>query len=330
MEQVQLNTTKTPMSSKFKNADLIKGVVLPISVLVVISIIFSVLNENFLTTMNLMNILRQLSVLMLVALAGTLVIMIGSIDLSVGSNVTLSGIVAAYFVTQYGALAGVLAGLMVGVCVGLFNGVVFTKLKLPSFIVTLGMLSSLSGIANVLSDGKAVLYNSLTFDYLARGELIPGIPNIFLWAVTVLAIIIFICSKTVFGRNMYAVGGGEKVAKLSGIKVDRLKIGVFMISGLLCGLAGVLLCSRIGAGTPRMGDPFLLDSIAAIVIGGTALSGGIGGAHRTIVGVLLITVLSSGMNITGVHPFVQEIVKGLVVIAAVATTIDRSKFDLTK
>jgi ribose transport system permease protein len=322
-------TEKKPLTLNV-GPDLLKGVLLPIIVLIIISIAFTILNSNFLSAANFMNILREMSVLLIVALAGTLVIMIGSIDLSVGSIVTLSGMFAANSTIHFGSGVALLVGLAVGVIAGLLNGIILTGLKLPSFLVTLGMLSALNGIANVMSDGKPILYNSSSFDDLSRGELIPGIPNIFLWSVICVILIIFMCSRTVFGRNLYAVGGGEKVAKLSGIKVNQLKIYVFMLAGLLCGLAGVLLTSRIGAGTPRMGDPFLLDSIAAVVIGGTALSGGIGGAHRTIIGVLLITVLSDGMNIVGIHPFIQEIVKGLVVIAAVAITIDRSKFEFAK
>lgn len=306
-----------------------KGVYLPLGLLIVLFAVFTILNENFLSAMNMVNLLRQMSILLIVALAGTMVILIGSIDLSVGAIVTISGTMAAFAVPALGAGA-VLVGMLVGMAAGLLNGLIFTGFKIPSFLVTLGMMSALTGIANFLSDGRPILFSSPSFDDMTRGAPIAGIPNIFIWSILCFLLMIFLLSRTVFGRNMFAVGGGEQVAKLSGIRVNRLKILVFTIAGLLCGLAGALLASRIGAGTPRMGDPFLLDSIAAVVIGGTALSGGVGGAHRTMIGVLVITVLSNGMNIVGIHPFIQEIVKGLVVIAAVAATIDRSKYTLSK
>lgn len=306
-----------------------KGVILPLITLLLLITVFSLMSPAFFSAGNLVNLLRQMSILLIVALAGTVVILIGSIDLSVGAVVTLSGTIAAFTVPYLGAGA-LLVGMAIGMMAGFMSGIIFTAFKIPSFLATLGMMSALTGIANYLSDGRPILFKSASFDYLTKGTFIPGIPNIFLWSVLCFIIIVFISFRTVFGRNMFAIGGGEKVAQLSGIKVNRLKIYVFMISGLLCGLAGTLLASRIGAGTPRMGDPLLLDSIAAVVMGGTALSGGVGGSHRTIVGVLVITVLSNGLNITGVHPFLQEIVKGLVVIAAVAATMDRSKFELTK
>lgn len=329
MQAVETKETTVSLKVRFNS---IRDVVLPIAVLLIISIVFGLLKGNFLSVSNLMNILRQMSILLIVALAGTLVILIGSIDLSVGANVTFTGMLSTYVISFSGAGAGtaLLVGVVSGGLVGLINGFLFTQLKLPSFLVTLGTLSSITGLSNLVSKGTSIQYKNATFDYLARGQLIPGLPNIFLWAVACLGLIIFLCSKTVFGRNMYAIGGGEKVAKLSGINANKIKVIVFMMSGLLCGLAGVLMAARIGSGTPRMGDTFLLDSIAAVVIGGTALSGGLGGAHRTIVGVLLIAVMSNGMNIVGIHPFVQDIIKGFVVIGAVAFTIDRSKFELTK
>ncbi|MFJ5760634.1 ABC transporter permease [Neobacillus sp. NPDC093182] len=307
----------------------LKGVFLPIITLAILMMVFTFLNENFLSSNNLSNLLREMSILLVVALAGTIVILIGSIDLSVGAIVTLSGTISAFTIPSLG-VGAVGVAMLVGLVAGLINGVVFTAFRIPSFLVTLGMLSAFTGLSNFISNGRPILFSNAQFSSLSQGMLIPGIPNLFLFSIICFIVMVFITSRTVFGRNVFAVGGGEKVAELSGIKVKRLKVLVFMISGVLCGLAGALLTARIGAGTPRAGDPYLLDSIAAAVIGGTALSGGIGGPHKTIIGVLVITVLSNGMNITGIHPYIQDMIKGIVVIAAVAATIDRSKFSLTK
>ncbi|RKQ15140.1 ABC transporter permease [Ureibacillus endophyticus] len=322
------NIKSLPIEKKF-NWNKLKDILLPFLALAILVVVFSIMNENFLTGNNISNLLRQMSILLIVALAGTLVILIGSIDLSVGSIVTLSGTIAALTIPTMGVWA-VFVGMAIGMIAGMINGLIFTIFKIPSFLVTLGMMSAFAGLSNYISQGKPITFFNQSFSNLAQGALIPGIPNLFLFGIICFVVMYLISTRTVFGRNVFAVGGGEKVAALSGIKINRLKVIVFSISGILCGLAGALLAARIGAGTPRMGDPYLLDSIAAIVIGGTALSGGIGGIQKTIIGVLVITVLSNGMNITGIHPYIQEIVKGIVVVAAVAVTTDRNKFSLTK
>lgn len=302
----------------------------PVLVILALVVFFAVQNPNFATFDNAMNIGRQSSVLLLVALAGTMVIMIGSIDLSVGSIVTLAGIVAALTIDSAGPVVAILAGIGTGLVVGLINGVTLISLKVPSFLVTLGMLSILSGIANMICGGASIMFMDLSLTNFVNAELIPGLPTIILVALLSAAALTFIAFKTVLGRYLFAIGGGEIVAANSGVPVNRYKVYAFMLSGALCGLAGVLLTAQVGAGTPAAGANMLLDSIAAIVMGGTALSGGIGGPQRTILGVLVIAILSNGMDVTEVSSFTQEIVKGLVIILAVASTIDRKKYPFIK
>ncbi|MFD1252528.1 Ribose transport system permease protein RbsC [Devosia equisanguinis] len=302
----------------------------PLVVIAVLIAFFAVQNPYFATFDNAMNIGRQSSVLLLVALAGTMVIMIGSIDLSVGSIVTLAGIVAAMVIDPAGPLVAVLVGMGVGLSVGAFNGLILIGLKVPSFLVTLGMLSVLSGIANMITGGTSIMFMDFSLTSSVNAAMLFGVPNIILIAALAAAVLTFVAFKTTLGRYLYAIGGGELVAANAGVPVLRYKVLAFMLSGTLCGLAGVMLTAQVGAGTPTAGANMLLDSIAAIVMGGTALSGGIGGPHRTILGVLVIAILSNGMDVIGVNSFTQEVVKGVVIILAVASTIDRKKYQFIK
>jgi ribose transport system permease protein/putative xylitol transport system permease protein len=302
----------------------------PILVIAALAAFFTLQNPYFMTFDNIMNIGRQSSVLLLVALAGTMVIMIGSIDLSVGSAVTLAGIVTALMIDDFGPVAAVAAGIGTGLIVGFVNGVILISLKVPSFLVTLGTLSILSGIANMICGGSSIMFMDMGLTDFVNAELIPGIPNIILLALAAAAVLSFVAFNTVLGRYLFAIGGGEIVAANSGVPVERYKVFAFMLSGALCGLSGVLLTAQVGAGTPAAGANMLLDSIAAIVMGGTSLSGGVGGPHRTILGVLVIAILSNGMDVTEVSSFTQEVIKGLVIILAVASTMDRRKYAFIK
>jgi ribose transport system permease protein/putative xylitol transport system permease protein len=301
----------------------------PVLMLSVLIVAFGIGNPNFLTHVNFMNILRQLSILLIVSVAESLIILMGCIDLSIGSIVTVSGALAAVSVPTLGAGA-LLVAAAVGLGAGLFNGMIFTKLRIPSFLVTLGALSAFNGAANLVSTGRPILYISPSFDFLAQGSMFFGIPNVVIWSFLIMGVMYYVAFNTRFGRYLFAIGGGEKVASLSGVPVNRYKIYAFLVAGLLCGIAGGLLTSRIGAGTPRSGEPLLLDCIAAVVIGGTALTGGVGGPQWALLGVLVITILSNGLNVMNVNPFVQEVIKGLVVIGAVAVSIDRSKYEMVK
>jgi ribose/xylose/arabinose/galactoside ABC-type transport system permease subunit len=306
------------------------GIVGPLVAIVVLVVVFTALNSNFLTTVNLLNIVRQSAVLLVLALAGTFIILMGSIDLSVGSIVTLTGICGAIFLRDLGEIA-VLLILLIGLACGLINGLLFAYGKLPSFLVTLGTLFAFDGLALFISEGTpiAVSFGS-SIDPVFDGDVFGEIPAIALWALGVWIVCVLVAKYTTFGRFTYAIGGGERVAELSGVPVRRYKLLAFMFSGLLAGIAGLLLLFRINSGSPEMGEPFLLTSIAAVVMGGTALTGGVGGPHRTMIGVIIIAILSNGMNVANVDPFLQIVVQGVVVIAAVSLTVDRSKLLLVK
>jgi ribose transport system permease protein/putative xylitol transport system permease protein len=301
----------------------------PFAMLAILVVLFTFTSEVFLTFSNFIGIFKNSMILLLVALAGTFPILQQSIDLSVAALVGLTGVTTAMLVGQLGLLA-IPAGILVGVVAGTTNGVIFAKLKLPSFLVTLGTLSIAQGSALILTDGSSIPFRSEQVQWIATGEAIPGIPNIIVWGLSIYVIVSFVAWKTPFGRYTYALGEAEKVADLSGVRVDRYKIGVFVLSGLLCGIAGAMLAARISSGQATMGDGFLLPSIAAIVMGGTALTGGVGGPHRTIIGVLVIQVLQNGLNLNGIGSFVQEIILGFVVIGAVWMSLDRDKIDIVK
>lgn len=306
------------------------AILYPILVIAALILMFGLMNPYFATFNNFTNIGRQSSVLLIVALAGTIVIMIGSIDLSVGSTVTLSGVIAAIVLNDYGAIAGILAGVAIGAVIGLINGGLMIVLKVPSFLVTIGMLSILTGITNTICNGQSILFNDYALTDFVNASPILGVPNIIFIALITAAILIFVSFKTVLGRYFFAIGGGEMVAANAGVPVNATKIFAFMLCGGLAGLGGVVLASQVGAGSPTGIPTILLDSIAAIVMGGTALSGGIGGPQRTILGTLVIAILSNGMDVTAVSSFTQQIVKGLVIILAVASTIDRKKYPFIK
>lgn len=306
------------------------GIIAQLLAVIVLIAFFSIQNPLFFTLMNFQNIGMQSSVLLLVALAGTLVIMIGSIDLSVGATVVLATLVTAIAVDAYGSLGGIALAVGTGAVVGLVNGGLMVYLKVPSFLATLGMMSVLAGIAGHLSGGIAIIYQNWGYTDLVNGSAIFGLPNVATVALLAAAILAFVSLRTKFGRYLYAIGGGEVVASNSGVPINRFKIWAFVVCGALCGLAGAMLAGQVGAGTPAAGSAILLNSIAAIVMGGTALSGGVGGPHRTILGVLLIAILSNGMDVTGVGGFTQDIVKGLVIIFAVALTTDRKKYQFIK
>jgi ribose transport system permease protein len=303
---------------------------LPLASIVALVIYFTAVNPLFFSASNALNIGRQSSVLLLVSLAETVVILIGSIDLSVGALVTLTGILTALTVDTLGAFGGGLVGVAAGAFVGLANGLLVTILRVPSFLVTLGMLSILSGVTNQISQGQSILFANTLLPSLVNDAPILGVPNVIWFGLGATAILTIVAFKTKLGRYLYALGGGEVVAAHAGVPVTLYKVLAFVLSGAICGFSGVMLTGQVGAGTPTAGSGLLLNSIAAVVMGGTALSGGIGGPHRTLLGVLVIAILTNGMDVTEVNSFTQDIVKGAVIILAVSLTIDRSKYSFIK
>ena len=301
----------------------------PLLAIVGLVIWFSLSSDRFLTVDNLWTIGRGAAVLMLVALAGTIVILIGSIDLSVAGNVTVAGIVCAKLIDGEGLLIAIIAAIGVGAAIGLINAAILLTLRIPSFLVTLGMLSVLTGIANTITKGAPVTFLEQGLPNFINGDVL-GIPTVILLTIAIAVAVTLGAFRTKMGRYFYAIGGGEPVAAVSGVPVARYKLVAFVLAGALCGIAGIFITGQVGAGTADVGSDLLLDSIAAVVMGGTALSGGVGGPQRTVLGVLVIAILSNGMDIVGIGQDPQSIVKGLVIIAAVALSMDRSRAAVIK
>jgi ribose/xylose/arabinose/galactoside ABC-type transport system permease subunit/ABC-type sugar transport system substrate-binding protein len=292
--------------------------ILPVlAALIIVSIVMGILSPNFLTVDNIRNVIMQASINAVLAAGLTFVIITAGIDLSVGSVVAFAGIVLGF--SLHGGvpfLPAVVICLLAGSLCGLINGFLITKGKLPPFIVTLGMMSIARGVALMLNNGRPISGFSETFRFIANGSFI-GIP-ILIWITVVVYVIGFIIlRKTPFGRYVYAIGGNEEAARLSGIKTKKVLLFVYIISGFLAGLAAIMLTSRINSAQPTAGLMYELQAIAATVIGGTSLMGGYGFISGTIVGALLISVISNGLNLLNVSSFLQQVVIGSVIILAV-------------
>lgn len=304
------------ISDAFRSVE--KSLWFPIGVVLFLFVFFSLATDSFATIRNFTAISGQAATLLIVCLGATFVVLMGSIDLSIGAIVLLVGAGSVQILNAFGIgywvlpLAALLGGLL-----GSVNGVIYAYGRIPSFIVTLGTLSVFSGIALTLLDGRAIQFNTPGFEQIAIGQFIPRLPNIALWSLIAWALVVVVAVRTRFGRYMYLIGGGEQVATTSGLPVRRYKIYAFAISGVLAGLGSILAVARLGAAGPSLGSDLLLNSLAAIVVGGTSLAGGVGGPHRTLIGVLIIAILDNGLNLMGVSQYLQMIIKGLVVIAAV-------------
>lgn len=271
-------------------------------------------------------------VFLLVAAGETFPILMGSIDLSIGTMLSSSSIVAAYLF-PYGGPWMIVVAIAMGLISGIVNGSLIVALRLPSFIVTLAMMFAYRGIATSLTSGYNINIRSRTFSWISTGEIIPGVPNILLWGIIVFVIFVIISTRTKIGRYIYAIGGNESAVKRMGINVDKYRIIAFAFSGLLNGIACVLLSSYLGMAPARLGDKYLFNGLTAVIVGGTSIFGGIGGLMRTLIGVLLIGVFDNGMNLIGVDSRGQDIAKGILLIAAISVTIfsqKRGKIKLTK
>lgn len=284
----------------------------------IICLIISLITPQFLTLSNWTIIITQVSINALLAFGVTFVIITGGIDLSLGSIVAVAGVTSAMLAhpDSYPVLIPISMGLLAGLLLGAFNGFIITKSKIAPFIVTLGTMTIGRGLALILSDGRPVSNLSDSFNYLGSGTIL-GIPVLILIFILVFALCTIILNKTVLGRYIYAVGGNEQAARASGINIDRVKLSVYSISGLLAGLAGILLASRITTGQPNAGAGFELDAIAAVVIGGTSTTGGRGSMTGTLIGVLLIGVINNGLDLLNVTSYYQQVVMGIIIIGAV-------------
>jgi ribose transport system permease protein len=263
----------------------------------------SVAYDKFLLPLNLSNILRQVSMIGLVSIGMTFAILTGGIDLSVGSIAALAAVIAANFSDRI-LLVPLLLPLVVGAAAGCLNGLIITRMRLPPFIVTLAMMLGVRGVAFIVSKGEPVRAQRLSqaFTQIARGSVL-GFPNFALIFIAVLLLAIGILRYTRFGRSVYAVGGNEEAARMMGLKVDQVKIGVYLLSGLLSGAAGMLLASRLGSGQPYAASGWELTAIAGVVIGGTLLSGGVGHVLGTFYGVLILGIIANAINLQGTLPY---------------------------
>lgn len=296
--------------------------------LVILCIALSILSDKFLTVDNGWNVLRQISVNVCISVGMTLVVLTSGIDLSVGSVLALSGAVTAGLLKtgialpQWNLFVGftlpgaILAGLLTGTLLGLLNGWVITKFKVPPFVATLAMLTIARGLTMLWTKGYPISNLGDSFAYIGTGWFL-GIP-VLVWLATLAVLsVLLLTTKTALGRYIYAIGGNENASRLSGIRINKVKLIVYAIAGGLAAVGGIMVTSRLDSAQPNAGNSYELDSIAAVVIGGTSLSGGKGSVMGTVLGAVIIGVLNNGLVLLNVSPFWQQVVKGLVILFAV-------------
>lgn len=302
------------------------GIIVAFLVLCLFLIVNPDTGSSFATSKNVFNVLRQISTNLYLACGMTMVIILGGIDLSVGSIIALSGCVAAGGVARYHLPIplAILLGLFVGLAFGMFNGFVICKTTIPPFIVTLATMNIAKGLAYVYTGGSPVRVVTKSWQFIGAGYIGP-IPTPVVVLLLVLIITAIIMNKTKLGRHIYAVGGNAQAAEFSGISVAKVKFLVHTFSGLMAGLAGVVLASRMYSGQPTAGDGAEMDAIAAVVVGGTSMAGGSGKIGGTIIGGLIIGVLNNGLNLMNVNSFWQYVVKGVVILLAVFIDYIRNK-----
>ncbi|TWT91050.1 Ribose transport system permease protein RbsC [Pseudobythopirellula maris] len=301
--------------------------------LVVLVVALGLMTDSFLTPENGLNVLRQISVNLCLSIGMTLVILSGGIDLSVGSMLALAGAVSAGLLKhgvdlpgmgvhlEFTVLGAIVAGLVVGSLLGAFNGLTITRFGLPPFVATLGMLSIARGLTMLWTGGHPITGLGDTFGQLGSGHLL-GLPTPTWIVAALVALFTLITLRTRFGRHLYAIGGNERAAELSGVNVAWVKMGAYTLCGAMAGAAGVLITARLDSATPNAGVAYELDSIAAVVIGGASLSGGRGSVLGAALGCLIIGILNNGLVLLEVSPFWQQVIKGGVILLAVA--IDRA------
>ena len=304
---------------------------------------------SFLRVDNILNIFRQTAVTGVLTLGMTFVLLTGGIDLSCGSIVALSGVVCAFFAAPGGPamaktgfthgegvsefltmqatlplIVPILAALAVGATVGLVNGTFIARGGVPPFIVTMGMMTIVKGVALIVSDGGQLPYLTDEFKAIGKGDFF-GVPYLAIIFIVLVLVVGFVLQRTCFGRHVYAIGGNEVSAHVSGINVKVTKTLVYVIAGMCSGIAGMLLASRTAVGSPQSGTGYEMDAIASCVIGGISLSGGVGSLFGSVMGVLFIAVMGNGMDMLGLNPYYQQIAKGVIIILAVLYDVNSRK-----
>ncbi len=299
----------------------------PLIGLVLLIILVSLLSPHFLTVRNILNVLRQVSIVAIVAVGMTYVIITGGIDLSVGSVAALSGIITGVFLKNIGAgiFLSIVLGIVVGVLCGLFNGVLITsKIKMPPFIATLAMMSIARGLALFITSGRPIFNLPESFSFLGGGFILGlPVPVLIMIIIYIIAHIYLSYSKT--GLHFYAIGGNEEAARVSGINTSKVKMKAYIISGICSSIAGIVLASRVMVSEPIAGFGYELDAIASVIIGGTNLFGGEGLVLGTIIGSVIMGILRNGLNLLNVSTYLQQVIIGFVIAGMVSISILRRK-----
>ena len=294
--------------------------------LIILMAVITIINSNFLTANNLLNLLLQVTSNALIAFGMTFVILTGGIDLSVGSILALSSALTAGLLgSGMPVTLAILISLIMGCILGMMNGLLISYGKLAPFIVTLATMTIFRGATLVYTNGNPItkgLSDTFLFQFLGQGYIV-GIPFPVIIMFIVFIVLYVLLHKTSFGKSVYAIGGNEKAAYISGVKLNKVKIIIYSISGMMASISGLIITSRLSSAQPTAGASYEMDAIAAVVLGGTSLSGGKGRILGTLIGALIIGVLNNGLNIIGVSAFWQQVVKGVVILIAVL--IDRFK-----
>lgn len=318
------------MKSKQKNgvADSVKayfkrnmGTIIGLLVLVVI---VTISTPKFMTSSNILNLLKSNSVNAIISCGMLLAILMGEIDISVGSTVGLTGVIGAYLLTNMGVPAPVtvLCCLLIGALVGIINGVAISYLKVPAFVATLATQSIGRGLTEIISGGITIRVTEESFVKLGSAS-VGGISVIIIYAAVVILVTWIMLNKTKFGYYIYALGGNKIAAQYSGVNVKRVNMIPYIFIGFLCGMGGIIWSARLGSAAATLGQGFEMDAIAAVVIGGTSMSGGVGTVGGTFIGLLIIGVITNGLNLMGINSFWQEVLKGIIILAAVILDVVR-------
>ncbi|HXW51405.1 MAG TPA: ABC transporter permease [Candidatus Acidoferrales bacterium] len=329
VEAVEVKTQE--VAARKRRVAILRTIGLVVGLVILLTVLNAATHGDFLAPGNVLNVLRQIAVNAILAVGQTFVIITAGIDLSVGSLIALTGVLMAGVMQSHpavatGLLLAIAVGLGTGAGAGLIDGLPVVKFGLPPFITTLAMMLMARGLAFLYTHGQPIEIDNQAFNFLGSGFILPslgrlfGIPGIPMQVVIMLVIVLigaYILTQTRFGRYVYAIGGNEEAARLSGVNVFGVKLGVYLISGALAGVASLLLAARLNSGVPQSGQGYELQCIAAVVVGGTSLMGGRGSIGGTFVGALLIGMLYNVMNLLGVQSYAQDVVLGAVILLAV-------------
>ena len=289
----------------------------PLLGLLILCVVLTGLSDRFFTMDNLLNVTRQVSINAVISVGMTLVILTGGIDLSVGSILAFAGSITAGLLSGGQSLiSAIIVGVVAGAFIGMINGALITRAGIPPFIATLGTMTAARGFTLVYTDGRPITGMEEAFRFLGGGY-IAGVPVPVIIMAVIFLLAHIMLTRTKFGRYVYAIGGNEEAARLSGIGTKKILLSVYTLAGLLAGFSGVIMASRLNSAQPTAGAGFELDAIAAVVLGGTSLSGGVGTVGGTLIGAMIIGVLDNGLNLLNVSSFYQQVAKGVVILLAV-------------